>query len=94
MNGMLQGPHDIHHRGGPLDIQAGGRGVLGFLHTARTFYFFQHRMANYFFKATYNQTFFFCRYIKSNILFFITIHVITVWHGVTTDLHAILGVAN
>ena len=60
-------------RGGPLDIQGGAR----FFPPCANILFLPASNGKLFFsKDTYNQTFFFWRPIKSNILFFITNHML------------------
>ena len=53
-------------RGGPLDIQGG----LGFFPPARTFYFFQHQMANFFFPKTHTIKLFFSGDISNQTFYF------------------------
>ena len=68
-NGVKQGCV----RGGPLDIQGGAR----FFPPCANILFLPASNGKLFFsKDTYNQTSFFWRHIKSNILFFITIHML------------------
>ena len=60
-------------RGGPLDIQGGAR----FFPPCANILFLPASNGKLFFsKDTCSQTFFFWRHIKSNILFFITIHML------------------
>ena len=64
---------DLMLRGGPLDIQGGAR----FFPPCVNILFLPASNGKLFFsKDTYNQTSFFWRHIKSNILFFITIHML------------------